>query len=464
MRKTLVLIWIAACCFAACKKDSFIAGPEALLSTSADTLRFDTVFTTTGSVTQFFKIYNNNPQKLRISAIQLKGGAASFFKMNVDGLSGYEITNLELDANDSTYVFVTVKIDPNTADLPFVVQDSIRINFNGNEHWVQLEAWGQNARFLRNRVVNASESWDNQKPYVILGGLQVAPEVTLTITPGTRIYLHADAPLIIDGTLRVAGQRWDSTRVIFQGDRLDDPYRDFPAGWPGIYFTETSKNNLLEYAIIKNAYQGLVAEKPSVNSNPKLALKACIIDNCYDAGILGLRSDVSAENCLISNCGKNIALAYGGNYQFTHCTSASYSNPYFQHKEPGVIVTDFIKSGNSLFTGPLNATFTNCIFWGDNGVVENEVVTSKQGNNFSVSFRNCLWKAKTTPANSTLSNIIANESPLFDSLNINARRFNFRLREGSPALNKGLGTPLVSDLDGHPRPVGLPDLGCYEKQ
>ncbi|WP_315824928.1 choice-of-anchor Q domain-containing protein [Paraflavitalea speifideaquila] len=41
--------------------------------------------------------------------------------------------------------------------------------------------------------------------------------------------------------------------------------------------------------------------------------------------------------------------------------------------------------------------------------------------------------------------------------------YNFRLKEESPALNKGKATTLTIDLDGNPRPVGLPDLGCYEK-
>jgi hypothetical protein len=63
-------------------------------------------------------------------------------------------------------------------------------------------------------------------------------------------------PLIVNGTLNVTGEKWDSTKVVFTGDRLDEPYRDFPASYPGIIFSETSKNNRIEYAVIKNAYQG----------------------------------------------------------------------------------------------------------------------------------------------------------------------------------------------------------------
>ena len=465
MKKCFPLAILLIVFLHSCKKESFITGREALLFTSEDTLHFDTVFTSVGSVTHYFKIYNTNNQKLRISNVQLKGGAASFFRMNVDGYAGTDITDLEMEPNDSMYVFVTVKIDPSTDNLPFVVQDSIRIAYNGNERWVQLQAWGQNARFFRTRFITADETWDNQKPYVLLGGLLIAPNATLTIEKGTRIHLHADAPLIVEGTLLVKGEKHDSTRVVFEGDRLDEPYKHFPGAWPGIYFMEKSKNNVMEYAVIKNAYQGIVSDQPSVNTQPKVLLKQCIIDNCYDAGILGFRGSVSASNCLVSNCGKNIVLAYGGNYEFTHCTSVAFSNLFLTHKDPSLYVSDFVKNGNTILTSPLNASFTNCIFWGDYGTVENEVVTGKQGSGtYSVRFDHSLWKVKSTPSNVTSTNMIANQYPLFDSVNTSKRYFNFRLREGSPAINKGAPTALPFDLDGRTRSAGIPDLGCYERQ
>jgi hypothetical protein len=59
---------------------------------------------------------------------------------------------------------------------------------------------------------------------------------------------------------------------------------------------------------------------------------------------------------------------------------------------------------------------------------------------------------------------INNQNPLFDSVNTSQKVYSFRLKEGSPALNKGIATSTFIDLDGNPRPVGLPDLGAYEKQ
>lgn len=69
----LVLGMFTVCC--ACSKDSFIDSADARLLTSSDTLRFDTVFTSTGSVTQIFTLSNNNNQKLRIDEVSLAGAA-----------------------------------------------------------------------------------------------------------------------------------------------------------------------------------------------------------------------------------------------------------------------------------------------------------------------------------------------------------------------------------------------------
>ncbi len=89
------------------------------------------------------------------------------------------------------------------------------------------------------------------------------------------------------------------------------------------------------------------------------------------------------------------------------------------------------------------------------------MVTDKQGTTtFNVNFQNCLWKVKNSPANVTATNIIANDPPLFDSINTQLKLYNFRLRAESPAINRGAATSINIDLDGNTRPVGIaPDLG-----
>ncbi len=461
------LLLIAYCLLitTSCKKDSFITSEFARVTITTDSLKYDTVFATTGSVTKSFKIINENNQKLRLSKIQLMGGANSAFKMNVDGIATHEINNLDIEANDSIYVFVSVTINPNVANLPFIVSDSILINYNSNNRYVQLQAYGQNANFLSNRVITGNVAWTNNLPYVILGSFRIDTTASLTILPGCRIYSHANAPFIVDGTLTVNGTFLN--HVVFTGDRLDEGYKDLPAGWPGIYFRGSSKNNVLMFAVVKNAYQAIVTEKPSINANPKVILKQCIVDNAYDAGIYCVNSSLRADNCLISNCGSNIILSYGGVYNFTHCTVVAYSNTYLNHKNPVLNVNNFTEQTGTLLTADLNAVFRNSIFWGSEGLVDNEVVINKQGANpFTVLFENNIYRVINDPANSTLTNNLKNADPLFDTVDVNKRIFDFRITKNAfaPGINAGVFTGFFRDLDDNNRNVGLPDIGCYEKQ
>lgn len=449
--------------FPSCKKDSFTSSPDARLRISTDSLKFDTVFTSTGSVTQSFKIVNENDQQLRLSDIKLMGGTASAFKININGIASPELSNIEIRANDSIYVFVSVSVNPSAANLPFIISDSISIQYNGNQRWVQLEAFGQNANFLRSEVILTNSTWTNNLPYVILGALLVSPDVTLTLNAGVKIFSHADAPFVVDGTLLVNGTV--NNKVIFTGDRLDEPYRNFPASWPGIFFRSSSKNNRLQFAEVKNAYQAVVVLEPSVNANPKLIIQQSIIDNAFNAGIFGSNSSVQASNLLVSNCANNILLEKGGSYSFNHCTVASYSSNLLLHKTPVLSVANF--TADNPTARDLQATFSNSIFWGDNGFVENEIVVNKQGNSiFDVRFLNCLYRSGIDPANSTIVASIKNQDPLFDSVDVISRIYNFRHNNQplAPGTNKGLTTSLNLDLDSNPRPVGLPDIGCYEKQ
>ena len=122
------LLFVFCFTLSSCKKDSFITTSDARLRLTADALKYDTVFTTTGSITKSFKIINENDQKLRLSKVKLMGGAGSSYKMNVNGSATTEVNDLEIAANDSIYVFVSVTINPNAANLPFIVSDSILIS------------------------------------------------------------------------------------------------------------------------------------------------------------------------------------------------------------------------------------------------------------------------------------------------------------------------------------------------
>lgn len=295
-----------------------------------------------------------------------------------------------------------------------------------------------------------------------MGAFTVNDGKTLTINKGTKVYLHADAPLLVNGTLKAIGEKYDSTRISFQSDRIDVPYKDYPGAWPGIYFTQNSSNNIMQYCIIKNAYQGTIVQSPSAST--KLTLNECILDNIYDVAIGGTNSSIAARNCLVSNCGYNLYITSGGTYSFNHCTFVTIGNNYIDHKNSAVTLSN---TNSSNQTNPLNITMQNSIIYGEGGLVNDEITLAKNTTAaFNVALNNVLYKVKNDiSANATITNSIKNELPIFDSIDVGKRYFNFRLKATSPCINKGIATGAITDLDGNARIVGnLPDLGCYEKQ
>ena len=466
MKKWLYIIVILFLGMASCKKESFITSSDATIYISSDTIKYDTVFVTTGSITKSFKIFNTNNQKLLLSQVKLMGGSSSPFKININGIAANQLDNIEIAANDSIYVFVSVTINPNTDNLPFIVSDSISIKYNGNETFVQLQAYGQNAHFLNHEIIEGNVTWTNDLPYVILGSLQIDTTATLNIIAGCKIYAHADAPILVDGTMVINGEK--NNEVIFTGDRLDEDYKDLPASWPGIYFRTTSSNNEMKFAIIKNANQAVVVAAPSINANPKLTIHQCVIDNAYDAGLLINNSFVNVDNSLISNCGNNINIINGGEYHFTNCTAAAYSNIFMLHRNPVLQVNNFSYENGNIITNDISATFSNCIFWGDGGILDDEVLVNKEGSNlFNITISNCLYKSASVINNTVLNANIINEEPVFDSIDVIKNYYDFRMNNAisSPAIDNGGNTSFPLDLDNQPRQSGIStDIGCYEKQ
>ena len=96
------------------------------ITLSRDTLVFDTVFTTIGSATKQFKIYNRQSNSLRIEEIELKGWEDSPFRLNIDGSPGYLFKDLSILSNDSLFAFIDVQLEVNNQTNPMVIEDRIR--------------------------------------------------------------------------------------------------------------------------------------------------------------------------------------------------------------------------------------------------------------------------------------------------------------------------------------------------
>lgn len=453
--------------FYACKKETTLT-TGGVLEFSTDTLTFDTVFTEYASFTLPVKIYNPQNQKVTISSVRMNDGDNSYFHLNVDGVSGNNVTNIQLAANDSFYVFATVKIDPTDENNPFVIEDDLIATLNGKDFSIPLVAYGQNAHYLSDSVIDQNMTWVNDKPYVILHSALVDSAVTLTIDPGCRIYMNQDSRLFVQGTLIANGTKQDS--IIFQGDRLDRSYfgyEGYPGEWGGLYFFASSTGNILNWVILENCGNATAATAAAIQvTGPttanQLTMTNTIIQNSIGFGLLSFTGNIKAQNCLINTCGsQTLALLQGGNYSFDNCDFINYGSDKVSHiNEPTAAVLNYYDiSQTERVVGDINASFNNCVIYGS---LDDELFCNKdESANYTVSFTNCLLKTQTAiPDYVTVSNSILNQDPLFTDIS----KWDFRPMNESPMIDAGIFiSPISNDLNDQPW-IAPFDIGCYQYQ
>jgi len=457
MRSLIFLALIFTCLVFGCRKEDRIStDPNARLDFSTDSVLFDTVFTSVGSITKRFKVLNRNTSAISISEIKLAGGGSSSFSININGESIINRKNLVISAGDSINIFVKVNINPDNKQLPFIVQDSILFSTNGNKQAVHFIAYGQNAVFVNGSLINSDVTWSSALPYVITGALTVRNNSTLTINPGAKLYFHKDASLNVEGNLSAKGT-FDKP-IMFCSDRLESAYTDEPGQWKGIFIKSTA-NATITYATIKNASVGITSDSLSKNVTPKLILSNAVIKNMQVAGYIGNHSELTAFNSLFYNCGNYLLYAVGGgNYNLKQNTFAGY-NPTFPRKTAALTFSDYlsVKAYNRL-----NVNLTNNIIWGQ---LSNELDIQKK--TIAV-MENRIWNnlIKTNVTAFANNDNLINADPGF----INSKLGNFELADNSSALKKGYNLssyPYFSDYLNHDlknKARSFPStLGCFEK-
>ena len=449
--------------FVNCRKQNILTNSSAMLSFSEDTILFDTIFTTIGSTTKYYKIYNNNNGPINISSINLANGTDSQFRINVNGDAGVQFENIELETGDSMFIFIEVTIDPNNTSSPLIVEDSILFLTNNNVQKTVLNAWGQDAYFHVNEVLTQDETWNNDKPHVIYNYCAVDENNTLTIPEGTTIHGHPNSILYIyKSSLQVNGTL--NNPVIFQQDRMEDFLlysSDSTSGqWRGIWFFQPLESNI-NYTEIKNATIGIQVD--TLESGNIVNLNSISVHNSLYANILTQGGNINATNCLFGNSSQHSAfISIGGNVDFQQCTFGNYWQG--QRNSALMVFKDYYES-NSIEFRPFNsASFTNCIFHGSNS---NELFIDTLGRNHPsgsppvFNFTNCLVKSEDSINNSSFFiNCFNNHEPLFnDPIN-----WNFSIPNNSFVVDKGTTSSIMIDIIGNPRTGTFNDLGCYEAQ
>ena len=492
------LIFIASVLFiiafgsTSCKKNKLITDPSAKIDFSADSVMFDTVFTTAGSTTRQIRVINNNDQRINISSINVQGGSASAFFLNVDGSPGRSFSDIEIDAKDSLFIFIQVNVNPNNSNSPLVISDAINFTVNGNTQSVYLEAWGQDAYYHKPtnaiRFVNggylpyttvstmtpATVTWVNDKPHVIYGWLVVDSTQTLIIQAGVKVHFHQNAGLWVypGGTLKVKGTL--GNEVVFQGDRLEPYMQDEPGQWDRIWINEGDKfstGNEIDYAIIKNGFIGVQAELlfaaiNDPNAKSHLRITNTKIQNMKQWGMYNAAYSVYGGNNVISNCKEYcLVCAAGGNYTFLHCTFANYWSKDTREK-PCV----HIDNHSGPYQLPLDTCyFGNCIIDGSGGnELELDMIGSASTYSINHKFSYCFLR--TSVNTSDLSHFPTGNRINGTSSFASVSTYDFKLNSSSGAVNMGSGaqtdaTIFPKDILNTVRSPGdfSPDAGAYEK-
>ena len=473
-----------------CNPDlSFTTDPGAKLEFSKDTLQFDTVFTERGSATRILKIYNRHDKRLNISKIMIGDGASSMFRINIDGVPGSVANDVEIPPNDSIYIFGEVTVDPDqpVSNSPFVVNDKIIFETNGNTQSVTLEAWGQNAIYIPNRFSADSLSllscngneirWTNEKPYVIFGALFIN-NCKLVLEAGTRVHLHGGFASLVDddGNIttyndgliylleggQIVSEGTLEEPVVIQGDRLEEEFADIPGQWAGIRISTGSTGNLLEHIIIKNSIVGV-----RVDSAAQLQLKSAQIFNTSGSGLIGLHADISAENSLFHSNGSNsVQLEYGGNYDFKYCTLASYGVDASALRMTNVLCLDQLCQQYRV--NDLDAELKNTIVFGSR---RDEIsLLSASEADFNYNFQNCVVRVDELDDEPPFDNFFQNCDPCINGDNntilfANIDENDYRLDTISVAEEQAMVIPAIQiDLDRNDRDPEKPDIGAYEYQ
>ncbi len=455
MKKTLIF-FLTILSLSACFKNNYLNSPKLKLVFETDTLFFDTIFTQVGSATRMFKVYNPYSSPIKIDRIFLAGGKNSDFRLNINGQPTLDANNIIIPAKDSIYIFADVTVTPYKSNL--IDLDSVVFDIAGNLQNVKLLAVGWPVHLLKRQVIDSSQTWDSQMPYLIFDYLIVDSNACLTVNPGTQIFLHRGSVFYVLGCLKTQGTL--DSPVVFSTDRLEKDYQDIPGQWGAIVLDRNSSGNSFEYTEIRNSVVGLSIDSVQDTVN----IFNCKIMHQSYANIFASTSNLKIYNCLLADAGwYNLGLIKGGNYQIIGSTVANYYGWGTIRTTPAVAVTNYaIMNNQVVFWKPIKVSILNTIIYGN---LENELVLSaaKQGENFDYVLSHCLVK---TNEKYDCDSCIINQQPQFKDI----EKYDFHLQKNSPAINNAsisiLHTDfeiLKQDLDGKSRLTDdNPDIGAYE--
>ena len=324
----LIIIFIGV--LTACSDDdSFTTSRSNLLTFSVDTVKMDTVFSTIGSSTYTFWVYNESGDGIRLNTVRLQNGNQTGFRVNVDGSyldnqMGSVVNDLEVRKGDSIRVFVELTAAENHQEGPQLVEDDLIFTLeSGIEQKIHLHSYAWDAHHIRDLVISRDTVIESVKPIVIYGeGIKVDSGAVLTVR-NTTLYFHDGAGMAVRGTLK-------AENVVMRGDRLDHmfdylPYDRVSGQWQGIVFEEPSTGNVLTDTQIRNAMTAVRLDSAAIDTTAqRLTMTRCIVHNAKGEGIISVNSYIGLYYCQLTNTYGDCLAVYGGKADIDHCTLAQF--------------------------------------------------------------------------------------------------------------------------------------------
>ena len=466
----LAFLLAAAYLLSCSDNESFSASRNNLLTFSEDTCRMDTVWGGIGSSTHTFWVYNRSGNGIRISSVRLLNGNQTGFRANVDGIelnavAGYQTSDLEVRRGDSLRVFIEITATANKLSLYKSIEEKLIFQLeSGVRQEVVLTATSADAYHVHDLHVASDSAITADKPLIVFGGLTVDSTATLTLQAGAQLFFHDKAGMDVYGTLKVEGTA--EHPVVLRGDRLDRmfdylPYDAVSGQWRGLRFHPSSYNNVISFADIHAACDGIVCDSSAMEQK-KLTVRNTILHNHKGYGLLTYQAAVELENCQITNALYDCACFYGGQVDIRYCTFAQFypfdanrgvafrfSNAY--EGKPYPLLRMSVQ--NSIITG----------YGSDELMGHGDSICI-----FSYAFADCLLR--TPPVSDSLmvrvlfeqKDSVANGEANFVKVNLSMQSYDFHLDSASRARDAAMPLPVV-DIDLRGRLRGeKPDMGCYE--
>ena len=334
VRHILLIITCALTCVG-CREMHVTDDPTLRLSFSQDTVRFDTVFTSTDgeepSATLRVMVYNPNREALIVDRVWMDDGR--WFRVNVDGEASLgKLTSLQINGGDSLFVFVHVAVDKqNQADAVWVT-DALHFHLKtGTTQSITMEAYGQDVHRIRSkngRSDFANYRFTAEKPYLLYDTVVVG---TMQIDAGARLYMHQGACIYALGDVTAQGTQ--DKPITICGDRLDQlfdsvPYRYASGSWNGLYLQSdkaTKATYDLRYVDILSGNVGLYCVSERTADLSTLKMNGCRIHNHALYGLVLLNVDAKVVNTEISNCASYCVYSQGGTHRFVLLDNLPYS-------------------------------------------------------------------------------------------------------------------------------------------